>query len=268
MTTIPQLRKDINELQEKLRKTEEALAEEKAKPPVVKEVVKEVKVPVVRYRDRTSGEDVSKAQLRKDINELQKANQKLSAELEAEREKPCETKEIVKEVYVPSKPKIVVKEIPSKPKIVVKEVVKDDSTELEAARSKVTELMERLDESKNEDALKIRSLKKEIKDLKKQLVEAEKKQVSTKVVEKPVPGPERIKYVDRVEYKQKIVTVEKPIEKIKEVVKEVNVPGPVKIIEKDVPGPERIVYRDVPGPVQYRDNPKHIEMIRKLQESK
>ncbi len=26
-----------------------------------------------------------------------------------------------------------------------------------------------------------------------------------------------------------------------------------------------VVYRDVPGPVRYRDNPKHIEMIRKLQ---
>lgn len=55
----------------------------------------------------------------------------------------------------------------------------------------------------------------------------------------------------------------KPAE-VKEVVKEV--PKIVtKVVEKPVPGPERIIYRDVPGPVQYRDNPRHIAMIRKLQ---
>lgn len=93
-------------------------------------------------------------QLRKDINDLQAENRRLKDELAAEKSKPAEVKEVVKEV----------------PKIV------------------------------------------------------------TKVVEKEIPP--------------RVVT---------------------KVVEKPVPGPERIIYRDVPGPVQYRDNPRHIAMIRKLQ---
>ena len=46
MTSIPQLRKDINDLQEKLRIANERIAELEAMPPVVREI-KVVQDPVV-----------------------------------------------------------------------------------------------------------------------------------------------------------------------------------------------------------------------------
>lgn len=50
---------------------------------------------------------------------------------------------------------------------------------------------------------------------------------------------------------------------VKEVVREIP-KQVVKVVEKEVPGPEIVVFRDVER-VVYRDNPKHIAMIRKLQ---
>ena len=89
--------------------------------------------------------------------------------------------------------------------------------------------------------------------------------VVTKIVEKEVPGPERIKYVDRIEYKRKIVVVEKPVEVMKELIKE-EPKLVVKVVERQVEVVKEVIkYRDGPERIVYRDNPKHIEMIRKFQ---
>jgi hypothetical protein len=143
----------------------------------------------------------------------------------------------------------------------------------------------------------IPQLRKDIADLQSQLADARKKikelesrkpEVKTvyvdkpvqviKRVEVPVPGP--VKYVDRpvevIKEKRievpvdrvitRTVTKEVPVEKIVYKEKRVEVLKQViKVVEKEVPGPVRHVTKEIPGPVEYRDNPKHIEMIRRLQ---
>jgi hypothetical protein len=82
---------------------------------------------------------------------------------------------------------------------------------------------------------KLRAAKDKIKEL-----ESRKPDTKTVYVDKPV---------------QVIKRVEVPVEKI--VYKEKRIEVPKQVI--------KFVDREVPGPVQYRDNPKHIEMIRRLQ---
>lgn len=97
----------------------------------------------------------------------------------------------------------------------------------------------------------INDLQAEIRRLKNELEREKNKSPIVKEVVKEVP-------------KQVVKVVE--VEGKTKVVKE-PAPPPVvvtKVVEKDVPGPERIVFRDVEK-VVYRDNPKHIEMIRNLQ---
>lgn len=96
MATIPQLRKDINDLQSKLRDSERALHNERVKPPVIKEVVKEVRIPVTKT---VEVENTDK------INAARDEIRKLKARIKELESKPPVVKTVVKEVEVKSEEK-------------------------------------------------------------------------------------------------------------------------------------------------------------------
>ena len=92
MASIPQLRKDINDLQEKLRTAQYRIAELESKPPVmVKEYVQSPPEVRIVYRDKVV-------------------------------EVPGPERVVVKEVQVPGPERVIVKEVPGPERVIVKEV--------------------------------------------------------------------------------------------------------------------------------------------------
>jgi len=69
--------------------------------------------------------------------------------------------------------------------------------------------------------------------------------------------------------KNKPVQVKEVVKEVPvQVIKTVEVPGPIKVVKEPAPPPRivtKIIEKPVPGPVRYVDNPKHVDMIRKLQ---
>jgi hypothetical protein len=131
-------------------------------------------------------------------------------------------------------------------------------TSIPQLRKDITDLQEKLRAAKD----RIKELESRKPDTK--TVYVDKPVQVIKRVEVPVPGP--VKYVDREKIVYKEKRVEVPVEKIVYKEKRVEVPKQViKVVEREVPGPIQYVTKEIPGPVEYRDNPKHIEMIRRLQ---
>jgi hypothetical protein len=87
----------------------------------------------------------------------------------------------------------------------------------------------------NDLQAKLRAAQNKIKEL-----ESRKPDIKTVYVDRPVQVIKRVEVpVEKIVYKEKLVEVPKQV---------------IKVVEKETA-----------GPVQYRDNPAHIEMIRRLQ---
>lgn len=137
-------------------------------------------------------------QLRKDIAHLQDKVKNLSLELQQEREKPVQIKEVVKEV--PREIiKYVTKEVPiQKVKVVT---VKDDA-EIDRLKKDISDLKNKLfKEVSKPPVVKTVVIKEPVEVIK--FVDREGKVPSIKVVEKEVKGPKEVvtKEIERIVYK-------------------------------------------------------------------
>lgn len=195
MTSIPQLRKDINDLQEKLRARDAEIAALKARDPeivyktievpkqVIKVVEKEVPGP-----ERVVYRDGPERVVEKTIRVPEPGPERV---VYRDREVPVQ---VIKTVHV---------EVP------------------------IDRIIDRIEYKDKPDTIdRLKKARAEIRKLKAELEE------------KP-----------KVEYRDKIVEVPKQV---------------IKTVPMEIPGPIRRVYIPSPERVEYRDNPKHIEMIKHL----